>query len=83
MLSLCEMIEKSLFLRDSPSTTPLPDPDASAKMSTPLDNPTKTAERWNQADLSYFDLHLDKAHGEGEIVSVGKDIYYRNVVFFV
>lgn len=47
MLSLHEIIEKSLFLRNFPSTTPPPDPNTSAKMSTPLDNPTKTAERWN------------------------------------
>lgn len=83
MFSLCKMIEKSLLLGDSFLTTLPPDFDASAKMSTPPDNPTKTAERWNQADLGYFDLHLDKAYGEGEIVSVGKDVYYRNVVFFV
>ncbi len=31
MLSLREMIEKSLLLRDSPSATPPPDPDATPK----------------------------------------------------
>lgn len=41
-------------------------------------------ERWNQADLSYFDPHLDeKAHRPGKVVSMGKDVYYRNVVLFV
>ncbi len=40
-------------------------------------------ERWNQADLGYFDSHLDRAHGKGEIVSVGKDVYYRNIVLFI
>ena len=83
MLSLCEMLEKSLLLRDSPLTTLPPDLDTSAKMSIPPDNPTKTAERWNQADLGYLNPHLDKAHGEGGIVSVEKDVYYRNVVLFV
>ena len=40
-------------------------------------------ERWNKADLGYFDPHLDdKAHGTGEVVSVGKDVYYQNVVLF-
>lgn len=34
ILSLCEMIEKSLLLRDSPLITPLPNPDTSAKAST-------------------------------------------------
>ena len=83
MLSLREMIEKSLILRDSLLTTPPPNPDAFAKVSTPLDNSTKMTERWNQADLGYFDPYLDKAHGEGEIVSVRKDVYYKNVVLFV
>lgn len=83
MLFLHEMIEKSLFLKDSSLTTLPPNPNSSAKMSTPPDNPTKTAERWNQADLGYFDPHPDKAHGEEEIVSVGKNIYYKNVVLFV
>lgn len=83
MLFLREMIKKSLLLGDSPSMTPPPNLNASAKMSTSPDNPTKTTKRWNQADLGYFDPHLDKAHGEGEIVSVEKDVYYRNVVFFV
>lgn len=40
-------------------------------------------ERWNQAELGYFNPHLNKAHGEGEVVLVGKDVYYRNVVLFV
>ncbi len=84
MLSLREMIKKSLLLRESPSATPPPDPDATPKTlpdGNPL--PKTSTERWNQADLGYFDPHLDRAHGEGEIVLVGKDVYYRNVVLFV
>ncbi len=77
------MIEKSLLLRDSPSTPPPPNPDASPKALLPADSLPKATERWNQADLGYFDPHLDRAHGEGEIVSVGKDVYYRNVVLFI
>lgn len=83
MLSPREMIEKSLLLSDSPLTTPPPNLDASAKMSTPADNPIKTAEKWNQANRGYLDPYLDKAHGKEEIVSIGKNVYYRNVVFFV
>ncbi len=84
MLSLREMIEKSLLLRESPFATPPPDPDATAKALPGGDSlPKITTERWNQADLGYFDPYLDRAHGEGEIVLVGKDIYYRNVVLFV
>ena len=40
-------------------------------------------ERWNAADLGFFDPHLDKSYGEGEIVTVGKDIYYRSVILFI
>lgn len=81
MLSLHEMIEKSFLLRNFSLTIPPPDSDASAKVSTVLDNSTKMTKRWNEATLGYFDSHLDKAHRKGEIVLVGKDIYYRNVVF--
>ena len=84
MLSLWEMIEKSLLLRESPSPTPPPDPDATPKTLPAGDFlPKALTESWNQADLGYFDPHLDRAHGEGEIVSVGKDVYYRNVVLLV
>ena len=84
MLSLWEMIEKSLLLRESPPLTPAPDPDAAPKSLPAGDSlPKASTERWNQADLGYFDPHLDMAHGEGEIVSVGKDVYYRNVVLFI
>ena len=40
------------------------------------------SNRWNPSDLGYFDLHLDKSFGEGEIVTVGKDTYFRNVLLF-
>ncbi len=78
------MIEKSLLLRESSSATPPPDPDTSPKSLLASDSlPKASTERWNQADWGYFDPHLDRAHGEGEIVLVGKDVYYRNVVLFV
>lgn len=83
MLALREMIEKALLLRESGSSTPLLDPNASSKLSLPADLPSKSTKRWNQADLGYFNSHLDKAHEEGIVVSVGKDVYYRNVVLFV
>ena len=84
MLSLREMIEKSMLLRESSSATPPPDPDATSKTLPGGDLLPKTStERWNQADLGYFDPHLNRAHGEGEIISIGKDVYYRNVVLFV
>ena len=84
MLSLWEMIEKSLLLRESPSPTPPPDPDATLKtLPAGVSLSKALTERSNQADLGCFDPHLDKAYGEDEIVSVGKDVYYRNVMLFV
>lgn len=84
MFSLCKLIKKSLLLRDSPSTTPLPNPDATTKASPFTNTLSKTlAKRWNQVDLSYSDPHLDKVHGEGEIVLVRKDVYYKKVMFFI
>ena len=77
MLSLREMIEKSLLLRKSP-----PEPDATPK-AYPAANSHPKNERWNQAELGYFDPHLDSVHGDGEVVSVRKEVYYRNVVLFV
>ena len=48
----------------------------------PSEQPTR-GERWNQADLGYFDPHLDdKADGAREVVSVGMDVYYRNIFLF-
>ena len=44
---------------------------------------SSSTERWNSADLGYFDPHLEKSYGEGEIVTVGKDLYYRSVILFV
>lgn len=84
MLSLREMIKKSLLLRNSPSATPLPDPDAASKAHSGADLlPKSTTKRWNQADLSYFDLHLKRAHRKGKIVLLGKNVYYKNVVLFM
>lgn len=40
-------------------------------------------KRWNQTKLGYFDPHFDRAHGKGEVVSVEKEVYYRNVVLFM
>ena len=83
MLSLREMIEKSLLLRESFSATPSPNLNVSSKLSPPVDLLLKSTEQWNQANLGYFDPHLDRAYREGEIVSVGKDVYYKNVILFV
>ncbi len=78
------MIEKSLLLRESPSATSSPDPEATSKAYPSADFLPKTIiQRWNQADLDYFDLHFDKVYRENEIIPVRKDMYYRNVVLFI
>ena len=84
MLFLWEIIKKSLLLRESPSATPPPNPDATPKALLGGDPLSKAStERWNQADLGYFNLYLNTAHGKNEIVLLGKNVYYKNVVFFI
>lgn len=84
MLSLRKMIGKSLFLKNSPFAISLLKPDAILKAQPGNDSlPKIRTKRWNQVDLRYFDLHLDRAYGDSEIVLVGKNVYYRNVVLFV
>lgn len=84
MLAFWKIIKKSLLLTDFTSVTPLPDPDATPKALPDDDFLLKTSiKRWNQANLRYFKLYFDKAHEKGEIVLVGKDIYYRNIIFFI
>ena len=83
MLALRKMIKKALLFRESGSSTPPTDPNKSSKHSTPVDLPLKSTERWNQVDLGYFNLYFDKVHRKSEVIFVGKDVYYKNVVLFV
>ncbi len=49
-----------------------------------VDSPTSgTDDKLVRAELGYFDLHLDRCHVEGEIETIGRDLYYRNVILFV
>lgn len=96
--SLREMLEEALPAQDfiSPSSPSLrhddllPNTQVSAtrdgnskSTSAPDSIPKISQERWNQGELGYFDPHFDKAYGDGEVVSVGKDVYYKNVLLFV
>ena len=45
--------------------------------------PTAPSTSWHASDIGYFDPLLDKAYGEGELLTVGRDTYYRNVHLFV
>lgn len=40
-------------------------------------------KRWNQANLGYFDPHLDVSYEIGEIVLLSKKVYFWNVVVFI
>lgn len=78
------MIEKSLLLKKSFFAISSPDPNVIPITHFGTDILSKTiTERWNQANLGYLNLHLNRVHGKGEIVLVGKDVYYRNVVLFI
>lgn len=78
------MIEKSLLLKESFSATLPSDFDVIPKTLSIDDFLLKTiTERWNQANLSYFDSYLNRTYREDEIVSIGKDLYYSNIVFFM
>lgn len=83
MLALREIIKKSLFFKESILSTSLLDPNASDKTFSLANLPSKATKRWNQASLGYFDPYLHKAYGKGKIVLVGKDVFNRNVVFFI
>lgn len=39
--------------------------------------------KWNVIDFGFFDSHFDKSYKKDEIVIVEKDMYYRNLIFFV
>lgn len=84
MLALREIIEKSLLLRDFFFSTLPPNLNATLKAHLAINSlPKVSIERWNQANLGYFDPYLDRVDSKGKIVSVGKDVYSTNIMFFV
>ena len=38
--------------------------------------------KWRPGDIGYFDPDLDPAQGEGDCVTVGTNVYWRNVFLF-
>lgn len=78
------MIEKFLLLRKSSSVTSPSNLNVTPKVYFGGNFlPKNITERSNQANLDYFNPHLDKSYGKDKIVLVRKDIYYRNIVLFV
>lgn len=33
--------------------------------------------------MGYFDLYLERFYSEGEIVTIGKDLYFKSVILFI
>lgn len=84
ILSLCKLIERSLLLKNLFSATLFSNLDVTAKSSFSINIlPKVSIKSLNQANLSYFDPHLDKRYSESKIVLVTKDVYYNNIVLFV
>lgn len=73
------MIEKFLLFT---STHPL-DLNASNIASPSADLPSKIIKRWNQLVLGYFDSYFNTVYSKGKIVSIGKDVNYKNMVLFI
>ena len=45
--------------------------------------PAPTSTHWRADEIGLFDPHLDKSHGDSEIATVSKDVYYRSVMLFI
>lgn len=43
----------------------------------------KSDKKWVQTKLGYFDLHLNMAYRKKKVITVGRNIYYQNIVLFV
>ena len=39
--------------------------------------------KWNATELSYFDPYLNKSYEDSEIITIGKNVYYRSVILFI
>lgn len=40
-------------------------------------------DRWNLFDLEFFDFNLDKSFDNDDVVTVNKNVYFRNVILFI
>ena len=76
---LDDMMARVVKLIDE-KTSNMSSPQGSQKSSTPSSTPNTS---WHSSDIGYFDPLLDKAYGDGELLTVGRDTYYRNVHLFV
>ena len=51
----------------------------------PMPTPTTPAPstHWRADEIGLFNPHLDKSHGDSEIATVGKDVYYCSIMLFI
>lgn len=77
------MIKRSQLFKKSGSSTPHPNANASSKMVLLANLLSKATKRSNLVNLGYFDFYLDRTYGKDEVVSVSKDVNYRNILLFV
>lgn len=56
--------------------------DTVPKLLLQMKTPSKN-ERWNQAKFGYLDPYFNKAYGDGEVLLIRKEVYYRNMILFV
>ncbi len=54
---------------------------ALTSLAPPVSTPSISAFR--AEDIGFFTPHLDEAYGKGDIVQMGKDVYYRDVHLFL
>ena len=49
----------------------------------PLPTTSAVEPRWKAEEIGFFDPYLDASYGAGDLISVGKDTYYRDIHLFV
>lgn len=83
ILSLHKIIKKPLLLKQSPTARAHPNLETLFK-TFPINEPLpKLTNKWNQAELNYFDSQLNRAHRKKELMLIKKKVYYKNVILFV
>lgn len=71
-----------MLVANASSSSPTSPTDTVLKPLLQVETSSKN-KRLNQAELGYFNPHLNRTHGDREVVSVEKEVYYKNVVLFI
>lgn len=83
-----EMIEKMMMSKIEENVMPAsiihPVPPPSQIDWDNVDLPTPAIDKnWVQTKLGYYNLYLDLSHSKDELVTLGREIHYCNVILFV